>query len=216
MKRCNPDPARCKIIEITEEDDFRLHVGEGYDTVVEALQQKNCMIFSSLPCTGGSPWQIVNSKHPACRRLLAKHHRLFGQLFEALLKLFKEFKSRGPIPIVFEWPRCCQYWRFPKVKAFLKRNNLSLARFDGCAFGLRSCIEREKEKFLKKPWMIATNVPEVFKALDGRLCPGVSLEHQHSVTCGKNALHSQYYTRELAETIHAAIASHYDEGHSWW
>lgn len=30
------------------------------------------------------------------------------------------------------------------------------AKFDGCAFGLRSCISRESEKFLKKPllrWM---------------------------------------------------------------
>jgi hypothetical protein len=52
--------------------------------------------------------------------------------------------------------------------------------------------------------------------LDGRLCPGTSLDHVHGVTCGRNAKHSQYYTAELALVLHNAIAQHHQEGHSWW
>ena len=107
---------------------------------------------------------------------------------------------------MFEWPRVCRYWRKPKVAKFIKRQNLTLAKFDGCAYGLRSCLKGEEDKFLKKPWMIATNIPEVAATLDNNLCPGVGPGHEHSVTCGKNAKHSQQYTIELAEEIHRAIA----------
>ena len=93
----------------------------------------------------------------------------------------------------------------PKVERFLRKWRLASARFDGCAFGLRSCIEREKEKFLKKPWLIATNIDTVFSALDGRTCPGTGTDHEHSTTCGRNAKHSQYYTKELALAIHGRL-----------
>ena len=84
-----------------------------------------------------------------------------------------------------------------------------MAKFDGCAYGLRSCLKGEEDKFLKKPWMIATSIPEVAAALDGHFCPGVGPGHEHSVTRGKNAKHSQQYTAELAEEIHRAIARSY-------
>ena len=102
------------------------------------------------------------------------------------------------------------------VARFLRKYGLRLAKFDGCAFGLRSCITNETEKFLKKPWMVATNLPEVHRALDGKVCPGVSDEHVHGVTCGQNAKHSQYYTRELANVIHQAIADHHIVGAPFW
>ena len=207
MQQCNPYGERCNIIEITEEDDFTSEA--GYQKVATALKQPNVVIFSSLPCTGGSPWQIPNSRHPACRRLLKKHHRIFNQLFESLMRLYREFADYGPIPILFEWPRYCRYWRKPKVARFIKRYGLRLAKFDGCAYGLRSCLKNEEHKFLMKPWMIATNVPEIFETLDGNMCPGTSINHQHSTTCGKNAKHSQFYTHELATAIHHAIHKHH-------
>jgi hypothetical protein len=216
MRQYNPHEDQCKIVEITEEDDFRMHTGDGYEKVADALRSENCVIFASLPCTGGSPWQYLNQRKPACRRLLRKHLKLFGQLFDSLLHLFQEFRQVGTIPILFEWPRCCQYWKLPKVKKFVTMNRLSLAKFDGCAFGLRSCIQRESEKFLRKPWLVATNIPEVHRVLDGKLCPGVSLEHQHSTTCGKNSKHSQYYTVELAKSLHGALAEFHLSGNSWW
>ena len=94
---------------------------------------------------------------------------------------------------------------------FIKDQKLTLAKFDGCAYGLRSCMKGEEEKFLKKPWMIATNLPEVMAALDGRLCPGVGPSHEHGVTCNKNAKHSQHYTIQLAVEIHDAIAKHFNQ-----
>jgi hypothetical protein len=214
MSQCNPFGSRCKIVEITEEDDFTNPA--GFKKVVEALLGDNVVVFASLPCTGGSPWQIVNKKHPACRRLLIKHHQLFNKLFRSLVKLFADYATRGDIPILFEWPRCCRYWKIPKVERFIRKHRLTTAEFDGCAFGLRSSIKREEGKYLKKPWRIVTNIPAIQEALAGRLCPGTSDTHVHAVTCGKDAKHSQYYTRSLARTIHDAIAKHHMSGSSWW
>ena len=52
-------------------------------------------------------------------------------------------------------------------------------------------IPGEGHLFLRKPWCMATDVPEVFGALDGKVCPGISDCHRHGVTCGRNAKHSQ-------------------------
>ena len=107
MVRHNPFGDQCKIVEITEHDDFTSET--GYQKVVDALRGPNVVIFASLPCTGGSPWQIPNKKHPACRRLIAKHHKLFNKLFEQLLRLYRDHNCYGKIPILFEWPRVCKY-----------------------------------------------------------------------------------------------------------
>ena len=103
-----------------------------------------------------------------------------------------------------------------KIARFLKQHQLQLVKFDGCAYGLRSCIKGEEEKYLKKPWMIATNIPEVVSTLDGNYCPGIGPGHTHSVTCGKNAKHSQQYTAKLAEDIHRAIANFTTNGKGCW
>ena len=110
----------------------------------------------------------------------------------------------------------CRYWRKPKVASFLKRYKLQLAKFDGCAYGLRSCIKGEEDKFLKKPWMIATNIPEIMTTLDGHYCPGTGPGHEHSITRGKNAKHSQHYTVKLAKDIHKAIADFHVHGKGCW
>ena len=214
MVKHNPFGDRCKIVEITALDDFTSE--GGYNKVVKALQSPNVVIFASLPCTGGSPWQIPNSKHPACRRLINKHHKLFNRLFNQLVRLYGEFSCSGTIPILFEWPRVCRYWRKPKVANFIKRHRLQLAKFDGCAYGLRSCIKGEEDKYLKKPWMIATSIPEIMTTLDGNYCPGTGPGHEHSITRGKNAKHSQQYTNKLATAIHKAIADFHVRGIGCW
>ena len=127
------------------------------------------------------------------------------------MQLYRESNRSGGIPILFEWPRVCRYWRKPKVNKFIRKQKLMMAKFDGCAYGLRSCLKGEEDKFLKKPWLIATNIPTVAKTLDGKLCPGVSPNHTHGVTCGKNAKHSQQYTVEFAKEVHHAIADYFTQ-----
>jgi hypothetical protein len=123
-------------------------------------------------------------------------------LFDSLIRLFEE---SGPVPIVFEWPRQCDYWHKPKVERFFKKYKLKIAELDVCHFGLRSIREGAEEMFLKKLWMFATNIASVHEDFDGRVCPWVTDFHQHDVTCGLNAKHSQYYTESLAMVLHNSI-----------
>ena len=192
MATGNPFPRSCQVIEITKDDDFTSEAGA--QKVKLALRCPNVVVFAFLPCTGGSPWQTVNRRHPACRRLLRKHRLLFDRLFGRLVEIADDTVVNGGLPIIFEWPRHCTYWKLPEVERFCAENGLQKAHFDGCRFGLRSCIAGSESKYLMKPWTFATNLPEVFEVFNGMFCPGVSSEHVHDSTCGRNAKHSQGYT----------------------
>ena len=85
------------------------------------------------------------------------------------------------------------------------RYGLMPAKFDGCYYGLRSVRKGAEELFLKKPWMFAANIIFVNEDFNGRVCPGVANNHQHDVTCGANAKHSQYYTESLTTVLHNSI-----------
>ena len=173
-------------------------------------------MFASLPCTGGSSWQTANRRHPACRRLLRKHKLLFDRLFSRLVEIADDACENGGLPIIFEWPRHCTYWKLPEVVRFCAENELHKAHFDGCRFGLRSCIPGSESKYLMKPWTFATNLPEIFEIFDDMFCPGVSSEHVHDSTCGKNAKHSQGYTSEIVELIHRGVKRHFEGPNCWW
>ena len=70
--------------------------------------------------------------------------------------------------INFEWPRSCKYWKLPFVHAFMIKYQLVPAHFDGCAFNLRSLVD--PNKFIKKPWTFATNMPAMHMSFDKCFC----------------------------------------------
>ena len=147
---------------------------------------------------------------------LRRHKLLFNRLFERLVELTEDAQEDGGAPIIFEWPRHCTYWKLPEVEKFLWENSLAKAYFDGCHFGLRSCVKGSESLFLRKPWCIATNLPEVHERFDGRMCPGTGPDHVHGVTCGKDAKHSQGYTRQMVVELHECIRDHFLGSNRWW
>ena len=64
--------------------------------------------------------------------------------------------------------------------------------------------------------MIATSIPEIMTTLDGNYCPGTGPNHEHSITRGANAKHSQQYTAKLAKDIHRAIEEFHVRGKGCW
>jgi hypothetical protein len=214
MVRENPFPRNCQLIEVTKEDDFTSE--SGADKVKMALRSNNTVVLASLPCTGGSPWQTANRRHPACRRLIRKHKLLFSRLFSRLVEIADDCAFEGGLPLVFEWPRHCTYWKLPEVVKFVNDNDLKFAEFDGCRFGLRSCNAGAEHMFLMKPWRFATNIPEVYSGFHGLFCQGCSPSHQHDVTRGQNARHSQGYSRELVTKLHHCVKEHFTGPNHWW
>ena len=132
------------------------------------------------------------------------------------MELAEDASYNGGLPLIYEWPRYCTYWKLPEVQEFIKTEELQLANLDGCNFGLRSCIPGSEWKYLMKPWTMATNLPEVHARLNGRLCSGTGPNHVHDTTCGKNARHSQGYTTELVQEIHYGIRDYFMGPNCWW
>ena len=133
---------------------------------------RHIILWASIPCTGGSPWQYVNEAmyyrngdQKALRRLKG-HRTLFRKLFWTFRRLANEVLKLGGT-VCTEWPTPCQYWRDPEVKKFMTENNMMKANLHGCAYGLKN----SKGKYMKKPWSIASNAKLMVEGI-ARKCDG--------------------------------------------
>ena len=52
----------CTVTRLTLEDD--VITNQGLYKAIEAVRSENCLLWASIPCTGGSPWQNINVKKP--------------------------------------------------------------------------------------------------------------------------------------------------------
>ena len=77
--------------------------------------------------------------------------------------------------VVIEWPRRCDYWKYPLVETFLKAHKLHYSDFDGCRYGVVSIKTDSEGVPIRKPWRIATN-SDAFLRLFSWKCDGA---HQH-------------------------------------
>ena len=56
---------RCRKIRITVDDDFTSRA--GLNKTLHEIEGPNTLVWASLPCTGGSPWQHLNKRHAKAR-----------------------------------------------------------------------------------------------------------------------------------------------------
>ena len=94
------------------------------------------MVWISLPCTGGSPFQSVNKLKPGGIARLHKHWRVFRRLWIQTRLLIDEAVAAG-FTVALEWPSGCAYWKWKEVHDVLTRHGLRKARCNGCALGLK-------------------------------------------------------------------------------
>jgi len=159
------------------------------------MSRRKALLWSSMPCTGGSPWQTVNAKKPGGYARLRQHVRLFNRLWRNFETLARYAHSKGN-HIALEWPRNCKYWKLPKVKALCKSIGLEQVHFDGCMLGLTSVVDG---KPIKKPWTIATSSKEIIKQFEGLLCQG----HKDHRPCeGVDTKLTEDYTPEFTNRLH--------------
>ena len=53
----------------------------GCQRALELVVTPKSLLWSSMPCTGGSPWQRINVKKPGGFARLRKHVKLFSRLW---------------------------------------------------------------------------------------------------------------------------------------
>ena len=186
----------CEVIRITEEDDFTTDKGRAKALTAVRKYGVDTLVWISIPCTGGSPWQNLNKKRKSGLVRLRQHHKLFKQLWLSAVEVAHEVRNVGG-RVAIEWPRNCAYWRWNCVRKLAKEMGFRFAKFDGCAFGLKD----PEGVPMRKPWMLATDDDHLHAALADKTCPGHAV---HRKVEGELTKATENYTEELVNTVHLA------------
>ena len=68
-----PKKSKCEHIRLTVKEDVT--TPEGRNLAIRAVRANNTLLWPSMPCTGGSPWQEINKLKPGGLKRLRKHIR---------------------------------------------------------------------------------------------------------------------------------------------
>jgi hypothetical protein len=189
----------CKVVRITEEIDARspLAMKLMLETI-NATPGHQLLLFSAMPCTGGSPWQYLNIKKPGVAAKVRKHWKLFKELWEVFVVVAEKVLKIGG-EVVIEWPRGCRYWQWNFVISFLKRNGLCFTDIDGCSLGLTSVRDGG---LIMKPWRLASGMTELSQEFQHSRCNRM---HYHTPCAGVDTKLTENYTDSFAEKVHNAF-----------
>ena len=193
----------CEVTRITEKEDGT--TARGLSLAQSVVVKPRCLLFSSMPCTGGSPWMRINVRRPGGYAILRRHIKLFNKLWNNFEQVARAAHAAGNY-IAIEWPRGCSYWKLPKVRRLMKDLNLKFIHFDGCMLGLYS----RKGNPIRKPWSIATNSECMIKEFQGCLCCG---HKTHDPCAGSETKRTEGYTETMVGMIHRAFRKQIDRVH---
>ena len=166
----------------------------------EAAKTAPPHLWSSIPCTSGSPWQYINRKKggAAFMKRLALQLRESTRLFKSFTKRAESVLSLGGT-VSFEWPRPWTGWKRPDVVACFKSHlEFMDVEFDGCAVGLRP----KKGVPIKKPWHVRTTSQRIVDAFKDKVC---SCDHTHERCEGTETARSAMYPPEMTFLITQAL-----------
>ena len=132
----------CHCVRLTQKIDVTSESGLTF--ALRHASHKNTLLWCSIPCTGGCPWNRINlAKRPEGQERVRQHKLLFSKLWEKFEVVASKCLKLGGV-VVIEWPRRCDYWKNPRVETFLKVHKLRLSDFDGCRYGIVS-IKKDSE-----------------------------------------------------------------------
>jgi hypothetical protein len=103
----------CKVIRLTIDDDLRTLNGlHRALEIVEQCPQDRTLLWSAMPCAGGSPLQKVNKARGFGTEKLNAHWRDFYILWGNFVA--EEVIGVGVV-VTVEWPEANDYWEQPDV-----------------------------------------------------------------------------------------------------
>ena len=192
----------CEVIRVTIKDDatkeetiakLAKKIRSFHGSTAKDQGGNKVMIFASLPCTGGCPWNRINKDNPGGLEKIQSHQKEFKLLFKNLCLLVDDVEEVQPT-IAMELPTSTEYWKWDRVKKFLKKNDMIKYSFHGCSLGLKN----RRGEYLKKGWTIASNETK-FKSFEYYQCPG---NHHHAQSRGKDLKEAESYTYRMTDKIH--------------
>ena len=108
--------SKCGVIRLTAREDVTSK--EGFSRAAHAVQADNVLLWASMPCTGGSPWQHINKHKPGGGERLRQHIHNFKDIWKSFVPIALECNKHGG-KVAIEWPTGCNYWKLPEVKGFM-------------------------------------------------------------------------------------------------
>jgi hypothetical protein len=108
---------------------------KGHAKAMAAVRAPNCLLWASMPCVGGSPWQNLNRLRTGGQTKVDAHIAIFDQIWAKFELVAAECINHGG-RIAIEWPTGCAYWNYPKVIQFMEVFQLQKVTCHGCALGL--------------------------------------------------------------------------------
>jgi len=193
----------CAIVRLTIDDDLTTVKGlrKALDEVRNSKPGQYVHLWGSLPCTGGSPWQRVNARHPNAKVNLGNHIATFNKLISGFKIVAEEVIGKGG-DVSYEWPTGCTLWGTKVIQDMLMDLGMNKVNMHGCSAGLTS----KEGTPIKKPWTIATTSPILVKMLSTFQCPGKEVHPEHAPCAGAETKRTERYTEEMTDRIHDAIA----------
>jgi hypothetical protein len=155
----------CEVVRLTIDDDLR--ASEALQKAIQIFQdcpRGQTLLWSSMPCAGGSPWQTLNVAMGEGLGEIEGHWRDFRLLwnnFELMAKAFVDFG----VEVVIEWPERCKYWTDISVVEFVRQHSFVDTTFHGCAYGLVANHNLPIGRPMKKPWRSSSNDPIMLSIL---------------------------------------------------
>ena len=174
-----------EVLTITEADD-----GTRTDTIEEMRESMFVVLWSSIPCTGGCPFQYI---------CLKKHGQDYmshlRELYRAQKKLWKGFLRLSEVAdfVAIQRPKRCAYWGWNQTKEFLRKRALYSTFVEACSVGLM-----QKSQLVKKSWRIDTDSTLLLESLKVCVCDG---HHEHLPSRDVNWKETQHYPKKLCELI---------------
>ena len=189
-------------VRCTEMEDMtkQKHVQNVLD-IIEECKGLPIVLWGSQPCTAGAGWQRLNkTKSPHYEERMRFLMGQFKELHSNFIKLATAIAINGLGRICFEWPQYCDLWKQRRVVQMIKRFKLEIATFNGCMLGLRS----SKDRALKKPWKVASNIPTIVEIL-GSPKYKCDKSHEHDKIAGSETARSSYYPKSMTDNVHKSI-----------
>jgi len=127
---------KCEIIRLTIDEDMTTESGLQFaqEAITEFRNRNpdykhNILIWSAIPCTGGSTWQYMNQYNEGGVEKIEQHKRIYRLIWNNLDKLirFATIDSIAP-GIAIEWPTRCSYWKDNWVQAVITKYDLKKHR----------------------------------------------------------------------------------------
>lgn len=194
--------ARLSIDLVTGHDLAYRHNQEIVMSMMRHTRPKAAML--SPPCTVFSTLQNLNMKKMSADAWQQKWN--YGlNLLEFSMELAKFFDDQGK-GFVFEHPASASSWRQACVLDVLQRQNVLVARFHQCRYGLKSPGSKLP---MRKNTMLMTNLPSVQKEFHGKFC---KCSADHCIIEGSEAgvqlsEWAQQYPPKLCKALFKSIQS---------